>query len=123
MLPLHISLHTWCTDGAEQDGVVLLELVKPAVGDVLAGLFVRLGAPVEVGEAQVEGAQGVGERLEHGDGRVDHLRADPVGGDASDAVALVGSWGGSCRRHSDDDDDGDDCTKALLALVNIYEKK
>ena len=51
------------TDGAEEDGVVFLEGVKPTVWDVFAGLLEGLRGPVVVFEPEVEGAGGGGQLL------------------------------------------------------------
>lgn len=54
---------TWGSDGAEEDCIVLFELVESAFGDVCSRFLVCLGAPVVVLEVQLEGFERDGQGL------------------------------------------------------------
>lgn len=75
------GVSTRCADCTEEDGVVLAELVKAAVGYVLARPFVGFGTPVVVGEVEVKRAKSLCETAQDGNAGGYHLRADAVGAD------------------------------------------
>ncbi len=90
--------YTWCTNGAKENGIVLLELVEAAFRDVSARLLVDIARPVEVGEFEGErsvcSCQGVQDVYPRGDDFGAYAVAG-YGGDFVDAVD--GSYG--ARRH------------------------
>lgn len=64
---------------------MLLQLLQPAVWDILPRRLERLLVPVVIHKFKAEvqlGSQG----LQHLDARIDHFRADTVGGDHGDFV-------------------------------------
>src|SRR5437763_150153 len=77
--------HIGRADRAEEDGVKCLEPLQAAVGDIAPGLLEALRAPVEVLELE---AKAVLQLVEDFDARRDHLVADPVAGNGSDAIRL-----------------------------------
>lgn len=93
-----MCLLTRSADSAEEDRVVLLELLESTVGDVFAGLLVGIGAPIIVLELQLEGLEGIGQGIQGGDTSINDLWANSIGWDGGDAVGLLASdWG----RHGD----------------------
>lgn len=51
---------TGCPHGTEQNCIVLLQLLQAAVGDVFAGLFVCLRAPVVMRKVKLECLECIG---------------------------------------------------------------
>src|SRR3954466_10334791 len=72
-------------DGAEEDGVEGLQLLEAAFRDIAPGLLETFRAPVEVLELE---AKTILQLFEDFDARRDHLVADPVAGNGSDAIGL-----------------------------------
>src|SRR3954470_16121459 len=72
-------------DGTEEDGVEGLQLLQAAFRDIAPRLLETLRAPVEVLELETKA---VLQLFEDFDARRDHLVADPVAGNGSDAMGL-----------------------------------
>jgi hypothetical protein len=79
----------WPAHGAEVNRVELLELREAVRRHVPAALQVVLGAPVEGGEVEGEGAEGGGEGGKDANRCGGYIDADAIAGDAGDAV----DWG------------------------------
>src|SRR5437588_763507 len=75
--------HVGRAHGAEEDRIKALQPLEAAVGNVLPGFEVALGAPVEVREFELEA---IGRALQHLDARGDYLVADAIAGNRGDAV-------------------------------------
>lgn len=86
-----MCLLTRSADGAEENRVVLLELLESTIGDVFAGLLVRLGAPIIVLELQLERLESIGQGIQSCDTSTDNLWANSIGWDGCDAVGLLTS--------------------------------
>ena len=89
----HVIGHVRRADCAEEDRVERLELLEPALGDVVAVLQVVVAAPRKVLDLQPEAAVAAGEHLEHFQAGRDDLDADAVAGNRGDAVSRTGTVG------------------------------
>jgi hypothetical protein len=82
-------------DGAEVDGVEVLQLVEAVLVHHPAVLGVVVGTPGELLPGEGEAAAGgVGEGVEDGAAGRDDLDTDSVGGDGGDAERALGGHGG-----------------------------
>jgi hypothetical protein len=77
--------HLLASNGAEEDGVHLLQLLEAALGDICAVLEIALGAPVVVLDIERE-ALGLAQCLQHFHAGADHFRADAVCAHGRDPV-------------------------------------
>lgn len=88
--------HVWRAHGTEQYRVVLLELFKAIVGNVLPMRFVRGAAPIVVSELEREFAKGECESFEYLDSCANYFGPDAVSGDGGDFVGRMWCASGRC---------------------------
>lgn len=88
MVVVSMVKHTWPTDSAEIDGIMLLQLVHAIWRHIPSSLLVCFAAPIKVGVVEVEASIYSSQFVQDLDGGLSDLGANAIAWDGSDFESL-----------------------------------